>query len=169
MVSYTYTGHPQGNIEFNFTTECVCCASTITILTAQQLVDAAREAEDSSAGIRHHSIISAAGKDSLGGGINVGITVTLRDGWQIDSEATSGTFIYTDGNLVQENALSVFIDNPLVGYVYLGAVATSIAETGTSGLTPTEAAQLAAISPDLEVINVGVQKASKAIPHNTDL
>ena len=44
-----------------------------------------------------------------------------------------------------------------------------IAETGVSGLTPSESAQLSAINPDLVIINENVQKASLLIPATTDL
>ena len=47
-----------------------------------------------------------------------------------------------------------------------------IAETGVSGLTPAESAQLASITDvedDLVIINNGVKKASLLIPHTQDL
>lgn len=47
-----------------------------------------------------------------------------------------------------------------------------IAETGVSGLTPAESAQLnliATVDSNLEIINNGVKKASKLIPHNTNI
>jgi hypothetical protein len=47
-----------------------------------------------------------------------------------------------------------------------------IAETGVSGLTPSESAQLGLIvtvDSNLDIVNEGVKKASKLIPHSQDL
>lgn len=48
-------------------------------MTAQDLVDTLREAEDDAENIDDLSIISAAGKEDLGGGVKVGITTTLQN------------------------------------------------------------------------------------------
>jgi hypothetical protein len=44
-----------------------------------------------------------------------------------------------------------------------------VVETGTSGLTPSESAAITAIQNNQTIINNGIKKASKLIPHNTDL
>jgi len=50
-----------------------------TEVTVQQVVDEVRDWEDSEEGMTYPSIISAAGKESLGGGVEVGITCTLQN------------------------------------------------------------------------------------------
>lgn len=50
-----------------------------TEITIQQLVDQVRDWEDSPEGMTYEKLISAAGKENLGGGVSVGITATLEN------------------------------------------------------------------------------------------
>jgi len=53
--------------------------TTATDITVQELVDMCREWEDSAEGMNFPYLIDAAGKESLGGGVTVGITATLQN------------------------------------------------------------------------------------------
>ena len=50
-----------------------------TEFVAQDVVDTLRKIEDSWRGMSETRLVTAAGKDDLGGGVNVGITYQLQD------------------------------------------------------------------------------------------
>lgn len=104
----------------------------------------------------------------------------LLHGCRIVPYDTSHTITITRETFTDDNVsgVDVFDLSPLspgVGvniFIDVQEVEIRIIETGVSGLTPTESAQLANIDTieiNQEVINVGVQKSSILIPHNTNL
>jgi len=89
---------------YDFTAKVITVTSASSSVTCQNVVDLTRDAEESDIGMSFAKIINAAGKDSLGGAVQVGITVDLLDDWQLKFEDRSGTafeqVFVTDGNLV---------------------------------------------------------------------
>lgn len=64
-------------IEWNLSPRLITVLAPSTELTIQDLVDTCRDWEDSPEGLGHPNLISAAGKEPLGGSVYVGITATL--------------------------------------------------------------------------------------------
>lgn len=76
-------------------------------LDLQYLINQIREAEDDiTPGMAYSKIVDAFGKQDLGGGVKVGITVVLLDGWRVRFEARPGndyvSVRITGGNFVGE-------------------------------------------------------------------
>lgn len=86
--------------------------SPATEVTIQNLINAIREFEDDPEGIVVSSIANASGKQSLGPGKSVGITLELINDWRVEFEAReSQTFCYVrGGNLVATNQYN---NNPI--------------------------------------------------------
>jgi hypothetical protein len=110
-----------------------------TAITMQELVDQVRDWEDQQVDIEYDHLIDASGKQSLGAGVSVGITVTLRNA-QLAFEARPGpTYVQcnvTGGNLVAVDESSVPM-NPIAVTAYTqvvvnnqvgGVIATSPAD-----------------------------------------
>lgn len=77
-----------------------------TTLDIQYLVNQTRDTEDElHPGLAYKKIIDAYGKQSLGGGVLVGITVVLLDNWKIRFEARAEptACLVAGGNLVAES------------------------------------------------------------------
>lgn len=105
-----------------------------TGIQIQELIDEIRNYEDNLVNFDIPKIANAGGKDDLGGGAEVGITLTLLDGWTIGFADRAGpgwtTCIVQDGNLVATSGGTSY--NPIeqadyVSVIQLGAVATTIA------------------------------------------
>jgi len=111
-------------------------------LLMQALVNAIREEEASERGITYDQITDASGKDALGGGIMTGITVALRSSWKIEFSAGAYQATLTGGNLA--DALSRIFNTGSPQVLVQASSASTLVETGVSGLTTTESAQLAA-------------------------
>lgn len=113
-------------------------------LLIQNLINAIRTEEASERGIVEPMIATAAGKDSLGGSVTTGITVSLQGSWKLLFEAGAYQATIDGGNLAAALAHVANTGSPQV--LVQSSAAATIAETGTSGLTPEEAALLASIS-----------------------
>jgi len=143
---------------FDKTTKIIQVASPATAVQVQELIDTIRSYEDElSAGISIPKIANAAGKDDLGGGAAVGITLTLLDGWTIQFAPRGGpgweTCIIQDGNLVGISGGGSY--NPIeqadfVSIIQLGAVGTTIATveggSGGGGLTSAQTSAVVNLS-----------------------
>jgi len=88
-------------------------------VTIQQLINDIRDFEDNDEGMDIPRIAEAAGKQDLGGGVLVGITMTLYD-WKIKFEdygttpcSTTVACNITGGNLVCYNTVSQLYVNPI--------------------------------------------------------
>jgi hypothetical protein len=68
-------------------------------LTLQTLINAIRTEEASERGMAFNQIADASGKDDLGGGVSVGITVSLRSTWKLDFASGSYQATVDGGNL----------------------------------------------------------------------
>lgn len=112
-----------------------------TPVLLQSLLNAIRDEEASERGITHDQIADASGKNDLGGGIQTGITLSLRTTWKVEFEAGAYQAIITGGNLSDALARVHNTGSPQV--LVLASAAATLVETGVSGLTSGEAAQLA--------------------------
>jgi hypothetical protein len=68
-------------------------------LTLQTLINSIRTEEASERGIVESQIASAAGKDDLGGGVSVGITVNLLSTWKLNFASGAYQATIDGGNL----------------------------------------------------------------------
>lgn len=93
-------------VDWSVSPRIVKVLSPSTEITIQDLVDTCRELEQQQGNLIHYHIVSAAGKEPIGGGVLVGITATLLDA-QVQFEArttaaesgtvtTGGTTTLTD-------------------------------------------------------------------------
>lgn len=118
----------KGLVTFKFESQLISVADTITTLTAQELLNAIREAEYCVIGELYPKIADATGKTSLGSGVATGITLTLLEGWLIYSELSSGRFTLEAGNVVRHDNTTPFSPNTNITYTQVlvqGAVITS--------------------------------------------
>lgn len=110
-------------------------------LLLQALVNAIRDEEASERGIAYDQIADATGKEDLGGGVQTGITLALRSTWKIEFAAGAYQATITGGNLADALNRVYNTGNPQV--LVLASAAATLVETGVSGLTPSEAADVA--------------------------
>lgn len=94
-------------LQFNFYTKIITVPSPDTTLDLQYLINSIREAEDDiNPGMAYPKIADAYGKQDLGGGVRVGITVVMLDGWRVAFEARPGpdtvSVSISGGNFVGE-------------------------------------------------------------------
>jgi hypothetical protein len=155
-----YTVPGKGDLCFYWVDQEIWASNTISTLTAQELIDAIRTVEDSTIGITNTKIADAAGKDSLGGDIYIGITLTLLENWVIYSEKTSGFFTIRDGNIIRHDATTPFKSNTSITYQQVLIQGGVITQTNAgSGLSTEEHNQLMGLSTAtataLEVWNTG--------------
>ena len=168
IYTVTVSGKEYG---FDFADQRIDIDATIDSMLVGDLWLAVKFVQSTIQGMAYDRIATGSGSDTLGTGVETFLTVTMLDNWEISSLKPSGKFEVTGGNLIREDQEDPFRDNPLITYIaYLSqaGIATHI-ETGVSGLTPAESAQLDRINSDLNIINQGVQDASVLVPHSTDL
>lgn len=113
--------------------------------------------------------IRTTGGDPVPGGQFTGDTYFLINDWQI----VVNQLVRVTGILYHDNpSLDPYIINSGAGVIATVSNLAQSVSTSDGALTAEQAAQLAAILTNqaaLEIINQGVQKASKLIPHNTDV
>ena len=94
-----------------------------TSVTIQELVNAIRDYEDELSFLDYGHIANATGKQSLGGGAQVGITLELINDWRIQFETPGApptiTVYVRGGNLVATNSYS---NNPIKPSDYITAI-----------------------------------------------
>jgi hypothetical protein len=94
----------SGSFSFDFSTKIIELTSSATQVTCQEIINAIRKAEYDFEGMPNLKIANATGKDSLGGGISVGITIDLLNDWQLKFQSRAGPSFeqvtVKDGNLV---------------------------------------------------------------------
>jgi hypothetical protein len=101
--------------------------SPSTDITVQDLVDTCRVEEEQLYNLQYAKIINANGKDSLGGGVFVGITATLQNALLAFEARPGPTFVQCNvqgGNLVAEDINGNNID-PILTTAYTQVVRTS--------------------------------------------
>lgn len=104
-----------------------------TDVVLQDLYNFCKESEASEAGITHTIVATASGKDVLGPGVQVGMTIKLLDDWQLEFWAGNYTATIGGGNIVAEvgDPVAYVVGGPQVE-ITLSAAAT-IVNTGGGG------------------------------------
>lgn len=77
-------------LNFDFYNSIITVPSPDTSITVQELIDEIRDAEDEDLAISYSHIADAYGKQDLGSGVKVGITLVLMSPWRVAFEARSG-------------------------------------------------------------------------------
>ena len=117
-------------LTFDTLNQIITVDSPATEITMQDLIDGIRDFEDGNIGIGLAKIADAAGKQDLGGGVLVGITLTLID-WKLKFEDRSGPdYIIcnvTGGNLVRYDTGSGLYTNPIEPAAYVTVTLTASA------------------------------------------
>lgn len=94
-------------LSFDKVNKIITVLAPDTEITIQNLLNSIREYEDELTSLDIPKIVSCAGKEPLGGGVVVGLTLTLLDDWQLAFEARLGSTytqcIVSGGNIVATN------------------------------------------------------------------
>lgn len=125
-------------LEFNHSTQRILITSPTISVTMQELIDAIRAEEYSVRGIVFNKIADAVGKDNLSGGVQVGITVSLLENWQLEPFPGNYTLTIGGGNLVQSTSgdpVAFVIGGPQVE-ITQSAASTIVEVNSGSGLNP---------------------------------
>lgn len=77
-------------LNFDFYNSIITVPSPDTSVTIQELIDAIRDMEDEYIAMPYGHIADAYGKQDLGSGVKVGITLVLMSPWRVAFEARSG-------------------------------------------------------------------------------
>lgn len=129
----------------DFVTQRLKVTAPQTQLTIQEIYDFCKEQEVTDIGIAYPPIAVAAGKDDLGSGVQVAVTMRLLDNWQIEWWAGNYTATIGGGNIVAEcgDPVAYVVGGPQVE-ITLSAAATIVSAGGgdSSGLTQEEHAAL---------------------------
>lgn len=116
-----------------------------TAVVVQDLLNDIRTLEANETGIVHGVIIEASGKELLGGGVQVGITMKLNDPWQLEFYAGSYRATIDGGNVVTNradgNVIKLIANSPQIEI--LRSAAATIVATG-SGVTAQDKLDVAA-------------------------
>jgi len=111
-----------------------------TDITIQELVDAIRDWQDELANMETDNVCNAYGKQDLGAGLKVGITLELINDWRIAFEDRAGptwtVCTVLGGNLV---AINVYGNNPIYPATYVN---TMIAQSSSATLISASGAAL---------------------------
>ena len=127
---------------FDHSQNIINVTSPQTTLDVQDLIDAIRDEEDSERGVIYPQIASASGKESLGGGVVVGITVELLNDWQL--KFWSGNYIakISGGNLVGGLAGDPVAYSAGVQVLLIQSAASTVVNVGGSALLAEESEKL---------------------------
>lgn len=135
-------------INWELSPRVITVLSPSTTIIIQDLIDTCRFAEVAIENLIWPSIISAAGKDNLGGGLFVGITTTLQNAVLAFQDLSGPSYTQctvSGGNLVAVDATNTSI-SPIqptaFTQVVLSSSSSSTLITGGSALTSEQAIQL---------------------------
>lgn len=122
----------------NYSTNRIVVLAPQTQLTVQELYDFCKDSEITDIGMSNEIIAVAAGKDDLGSGVQVAVTVRLLGSWQVEWWPGYYTATMGGGNIVAEcgDPVAYVQGGPQVE-ITLSAAATIVAASGgsSSGLT----------------------------------
>lgn len=117
----------MATLDFNRTEKRITILSPSTEVTIQELYDKSKDKEDDTGFIDSEIIMTASGKESLGGGVFVGITAVMQNGWKIGFEARTGPatipVVVSGGNLVDSSGTvgAQFFATPFTQIQYASA------------------------------------------------
>lgn len=135
-IEYVHTT-PDGNITVKWVdagiTNEIHLQNTIADILVQDLLNACRAAEASPQGVAFDSMVSASGKETLGSGVSVGITLQLLGTWKLYSTKGSGVLTVLGGNLVKPDGSSPFRPNNNITHVNVLSASSTIVTTGGGG------------------------------------
>jgi len=123
---------------FDFQNTLIEITSPQTDVDIQELIDEIRAAEASNEGMAFSKIANAAGKETLGPGVTVGITVELQNGWQLHFWEGAYVANIGGGNLVGGPAGNPIAYTHDVQVVLVQSANATIVSTGGSALTQEE-------------------------------
>jgi len=123
-------------ISFDRVNKLIIVASPTTEVTVQELVNEIRDFEDEQINMDLAQIAYASGKDDLGGGDAVGITLKISDDWRVMFEARNGPEFtlckISGGNTIADN---VYGNSPVKASAYTAVlIAQSSSPTIAGGI-----------------------------------
>jgi hypothetical protein len=118
-------------IVFDKVNKLIIIEAPATEITIQDLINAIRDFEDDIQNMEISTIANAYGKQDLGGGIKVGITLELINNWRIKFQDRAGPdyikCVVKGGNLV---AINQYNNNPICPSAYVTLeIAQSVSPT----------------------------------------
>jgi cell division GTPase FtsZ len=142
---------------FDFSSEIIQIEEGETNVDCGELYAACREAQASEEGVIYEKIAEGSGLVELGPSVQVGLTILLLRDWQLRFPPGNYNALVAGGNLVAE-AASPFAYSPGVRIVNIQSAASTVVSVSTgSGLSPQQAAQLAAIAEATETIEEEIE------------
>lgn len=137
---------------FDWVSKVIEIEAAVTDVSAADLKLAIHDAQDGTEGMSFDQIANFGNPVVLTASSSTFLNVILLSTWKILSLSTSGTLTVGDGNVVSlADGIDIFSDNPLVTYVNNTSAAGVLVESGVSGLTAGEAAQLAELAKRLDL------------------
>ena len=134
---------------FDFQNTTIEITSPQVDVDIQELINEIRTVEATAEGIAYPKIANASGKESLGAGITVGITVELQNGWQLHFWEGDYTASITGGNLVGGPGGDPIAYSAGVQVVLVQSANATIVSTGGSALTTEEHDELFAVADNV--------------------
>ncbi len=136
-------------VDWFSTPRIITIASPSTDITIQDLLDTCRELEDDLSNMVYDRLASAAGKEDLGGGVQVGITMTLLNAVLAFEARPGPTYAQcrvSGGNLVALDSSSIAV-SPIypTAFTQILTTASSSATLSSAALTTEQATQLKVI------------------------
>lgn len=131
------------SVDWTVSPRRVTVAAPSAALTVQDLYDTLRQLEDDILNLVHSSIVSAAGKEPLGGANAVGVTVTLQDARvsfaarTIPTETGTVTTANTAGTMLTDSA-ATFVTNGVTVGAWIVNLTDGSTATATSVVSQTE-------------------------------
>jgi len=126
------------SLSFDKVNKIITVLAPDTEITMQELVNLIRDWEDELENLDTPKVVDAAGKQDLGGGVLVGITVTLLD-WKLKFEDRAGPNYticnVTGGNLVTYDSSSGTYVNPIEPAAYVTVTLTASSSATLQELT----------------------------------
>lgn len=131
------------SLTFDFVNELIEVGDGQVDVAVQDLVDAIRTAEATETGIVYNSIAGSSGKETLGPGVAVGVTVELLGSWQLHFEPGDYIAKVAGGNLVGGPAGDPIAYSAGVQVLLIQSAASTVVTVSTgSGLSVEEHDQL---------------------------
>jgi hypothetical protein len=126
----------------NWLTKQIEVSSPQVVITAQDLINDIRDFEYSWDGMAYERIADASGKEDLGNGVSVGITVSLLSPWQILWYVGNYIATISGGNLVGGLGGDPVAYTAGVQVVIIQSAASTVVATG-SGVLPSDVEDIA--------------------------
>lgn len=119
---------------FDKINKVITVEDTADEITIQNLLNAIRQWEDDLSSMDINPVASAAGKEPLGGGVTVGITLTLLNNWRLAFEARGGSSYIqckvSGGNLVGTHPDGVIYPTAFTQVVMTASSSATLQELG---------------------------------------